>query len=309
MNKLISIICPIYNSDLYLKECLDSILHQSYINFELILIDDGSTDRSGKICDEYAAKDNRISVIHQTNSGQSAARNKGIDIASGEYITFLDADDWIDSETISHNISILNENPQIDFIQYPISKKVQQRKGSCITTIEERFRKWLIEHSITNYVCDKIFRRDIFLNLRFKENMYYEDRYLMCSILAKSNKIYFSDYGMYHYRTHAAQTTQKPYSPFVLQSLITADLNIVKHIVPYPSLYNVLIERYSNCLHYFNIIQKHQWQLEQTLKDELQENIPTWKHILSSQVPIGIKIRCIGAKLLGVTNYVQYIRY
>lgn len=114
---------------------------------------------------------------------------------------------------------------------------------------------------------------------------------------------------MYHYRTHAAQTTQKPYSQFVLQSLITADLNIVKNIAYYPSLQNVLIERYSNCLHYYNIMQKHQWQLDQILKDELQENIPTWKHIISSQVPIGIKIRCIGAKLLGVKNYVQHIRY
>ena len=309
MNKLISIICPIYNTELYLKECLNSILCQSYTNFELILIDDGSTDNSGIICDEYATKDKRIIVIHQTNKGLSASRNRGLEIASGEFITFIDSDDWIDPNTLRDNLSIFNDNPQINFLQYPISNKKQYKNGPIHTTTEKHYYFWLVEHSITNYVCNKLFCRDIFQGLRFKENMYFEDRYLMCSILKKSNGIYFSNKGMYHYRTHATQITKKPYSQFVLQSLITADLNIVKNIAYYPSLQNVLIERYSNCLHYYNIMQKHQWQLDQILKDKLQENIPTWKHIISSQVPIGIKIRCIGAKLLGVKNYVQHIRY
>ena len=125
MNKLISIICPIYNTELYLKECLNSILCQSYTNFELILIDDGSTDNSGIICDEYATKDKRIIVIHQTNKGLSASRNKGLEIASGEFITFIDSDDWIDPNTLRDNLSIFNDNPQINFLQYPISNKKQ----------------------------------------------------------------------------------------------------------------------------------------------------------------------------------------
>ena len=139
--------------------------------------------------------------------------------------------------------------------------------------------------------------------------MYFEDRYLMCSILTQSNGIYFSNKGLYHYRTHSAQTTQRPYSQFVLQSLITADLNIVKNTVYYPSLLNIKIERYSNCLHYSNIIQKNNWELDKTIITKLQENIPTWKQIISAKVPIGIKIRCILTKLLGVKNYVQYIQY
>ena len=92
----ISIIVPVYNAEKYLRRCIDSILSQSLTDFELILIDDGSTDRSPLICDEYATRDKRIRLIHKKNDGVSAARNDGIDIAQGEFITFVDSDDWVD---------------------------------------------------------------------------------------------------------------------------------------------------------------------------------------------------------------------
>ena len=92
---LISVIVPIYQVEAYLEECLDSILNQTYRQLEIILIDDGSTDRCGEICDRYASRDSRIKVIHQTNQGLSAARNAGMDIAIGEYISFIDSDDYI----------------------------------------------------------------------------------------------------------------------------------------------------------------------------------------------------------------------
>ena len=95
---LISIIVPVYNVEYYLHECLESLVNQTYFNLEIILIDDGSKDASGKICDEYAAKDSRIVVVHQENAGVSQARNCGIEMASGEYIMFVDSDDWVDSD-------------------------------------------------------------------------------------------------------------------------------------------------------------------------------------------------------------------
>lgn len=91
---LISVIVPVYNVEKYLPECVESIISQTYDNLEVILIDDGSTDRSGKICDEFAEKDSRIVVIHQKNSGVSAARNRGLDLCRGEYISFVDSDDY-----------------------------------------------------------------------------------------------------------------------------------------------------------------------------------------------------------------------
>ena len=93
---LISVIVPIYGVEKYLEQCLDSILNQTYRQLEIILIDDGSTDRCGEICDRYASRDSRIKVIHQTNQGLSAARNVGMDMATGEYISFIDSDDYID---------------------------------------------------------------------------------------------------------------------------------------------------------------------------------------------------------------------
>ena len=93
---LISIIVPVYNVEKYIHECVDSIINQTYKNIEIILVDDGSPDNCGKICDEYAKKDNRIKVIHKPNGGLSDARNHGIDVANGEWLMFIDSDDWIE---------------------------------------------------------------------------------------------------------------------------------------------------------------------------------------------------------------------
>lgn len=98
---MISVIIPVYNVETYLKQCVNSVLEQTYQHYEVILVDDGATDNSGQICDDYAALDDRISVIHKTNSGLSDARNAGLDVAKGEYIYFLDSDDWIEKETLA----------------------------------------------------------------------------------------------------------------------------------------------------------------------------------------------------------------
>lgn len=100
MNDLISLIVPIYNVEKYLDKCIDTIINQTYSNIEIILVDDGSTDASGEICDKWKKKDNRITVIHKLNGGLSSARNAGIDIATGKYIGFIDSDDYIDLEMI-----------------------------------------------------------------------------------------------------------------------------------------------------------------------------------------------------------------
>ena len=97
---MVSVIVPVYNIEPYLRKCLDSVLGQTYRNLEILVIDDGSTDASGTICDEYKSSDSRIRVLHQINKGLSEARNSGIDIATGDYILFVDGDDWIESNTV-----------------------------------------------------------------------------------------------------------------------------------------------------------------------------------------------------------------
>ena len=98
MNELISVIIPVYNVEQYVESCLNSVIDQSYTNLEIILVDDGSTDRSGEICGQYALKDSRIKVIHEENAGLGEARNRGLRIASGDYICFVDSDDWIEED-------------------------------------------------------------------------------------------------------------------------------------------------------------------------------------------------------------------
>ena len=112
----ISVIVPVYNTEKYLNRCIDSILAQTFTDFELLLIDDGSTDCSGKICDEYAAKDSRVRVFHKENGGVSSARNMGLDNAQGEWITFVDSDDWVHEDFLKKRLALaLNDNADIAY--------------------------------------------------------------------------------------------------------------------------------------------------------------------------------------------------
>lgn len=118
-NLKLSIIIPVYNVEKYLSKCLESIVNQTYNNLDIIIIDDGSTDSSGKICDEYSKIDKRIKIFHQTNQGVSAARNKGIDLATGEYLTFIDSDDWIEKDYFEKAVEYLNKfNPVVMINNY-----------------------------------------------------------------------------------------------------------------------------------------------------------------------------------------------
>ena len=109
MENLISVIVPVYNVEKYLDKCINSLINQSYNNLEIILIDDGSTDNCGEICDKYALKDNRIKVIHKKNEGLSAARNLGISISKGDYIIFIDSDDWVDKEILLKLLNLIKK--------------------------------------------------------------------------------------------------------------------------------------------------------------------------------------------------------
>ena len=116
--KTVSVIVPIYNVEPYLRECLDRVCGQAYENMQIILIDDGSTDGSGLICDQYAEKDNRVTVVHQKNRGLVAARKKGIELATGKYITFVDGDDWIDEGGIEKIVSFISDDQNVDVLAF-----------------------------------------------------------------------------------------------------------------------------------------------------------------------------------------------
>lgn len=147
--KLISVIVPVYKAERYLGECVDSILNQTYESFELILVDDGSPDNSGKICDEYAKKDERVKVIHKENGGVSSARNTGIDNAAGEYIAFVDSDDTVDKQYLELMCNKLEEtNSDLCFCHFNIFDE-----NSCKEYIEQIPKYQIVDFEDEEFIC------------------------------------------------------------------------------------------------------------------------------------------------------------
>lgn len=190
-----SIIVPVYNVEKYLNECIDSILAQTFTDFELILIDDGSTDQSGKICDGYANKDNRVVVIHKANGGQSTARNRGIDAAGGEFAVFLDSDDFIND--INFLSDIKNKiTPYTDIIAFRYQKYYGDRSDECgISLPEDNFsnKTELLKSLVSKdaFFCScwsKCTRMSILKdnNIRFDENLCCEDMDWYYNVVSKA---------------------------------------------------------------------------------------------------------------------------
>lgn len=171
-NPKISVIVPVYNAEKYLQRCIDSILNQTFPNFELLLIDDGSKDQSGEICDEYAKKDSRVKVFHKENGGVSSARNVGIDNAVGEYICFCDSDDWVEKTWLLSFFERMCDNDMLitSFNIYENEKRVEFK--SFVSLSDKRLIIKELEHEgISGYLWCKCFKKSIIntYNIRFNE--------------------------------------------------------------------------------------------------------------------------------------------
>lgn len=208
LNKKVSIIVAIYNIEEYIEECINSLLNQTYENIEIILVDDGSTDKSGAICDKYASAPQNIKVIHKKNRGLSEARNIGILEATGEYITFVDGDDWVDKTAIRTLVWLLEEN-KAD-VSSIIRNGHQFSSGEVIIGDGKR----MLLHML-NTVCfeswGKLYKKSLFDNIKFPEGKICEDLYSLPSIMLKSNKIVVYHKGLYYYRKREDSITSMMY--------------------------------------------------------------------------------------------------
>lgn len=214
---MISVIVPVYNVEKYLEACINSVINQTYQDWELILVNDGSTDSSMTICQKFAHSDSRIKIFSQENKGQAAARNFGLQQATRLYVTFLDADDEIASNTLQDNLAILKTNPQIDCLQYPTymdyGTEQQFIRSSKQQLIDSDFyERWLNDKYISWIVCDKIFKTSIFDRLRFTEGIIYEDNLLIANLLERINNIYISTEGLYYYYLRENSTMTSSHS-------------------------------------------------------------------------------------------------
>lgn len=201
---LISVIVPVYNVEEYLKRSVDSIINQTYINLEIILVNDGSTDNSLEICDAYASIDHRIVVINKKNGGLSDARNAALDIAKGEYITYVDSDDYIAKDYIEYLYCLLKEN-NAD-ISMCACKKVYEgeeldecrEKVECFSS-KEALESLLYQKKFTACAYCKLYKRNMFEQIRYPKGMHYEDLAIIYKLLDVASRVVIGKKQKYYY--------------------------------------------------------------------------------------------------------------
>lgn len=227
-NPLISVIVPVYNVEKYLPRCVDSIWGQTYTNLEIILVDDGSPDSCGRICDEYAAKDNRIKVIHKKNGGLSDARNAGIDIAQGEYITFVDSDDWIITNYIETLYKLVEKyqckigigcyrafHEEENFL--PIQHGIIEKLFNCIEGIEKMFYQEMYDVA----AWGKIYHHSLFATgIRYPFGLLFEDIPTTYRLFLKADNVAFTNHIIYNYLLRGNSIEGQPFNVKKLDSAV-----------------------------------------------------------------------------------------
>lgn len=202
---LVSVIIPVYNARPYIKECIESILCQSFVDIEVILVDDGSNDGSGEICDEYLQKDSRVIVIHQKNCGVSVARNKGLTVSKGKYILFVDSDDWVDKDYIQVLLkNMTNGGLSVCNIAMVGKNSPQSKNKTCILSKEEAQISVFSSIGMQGYPVNKMFDRALIL----KHRIFFDEDIKICEdelfvinyIKNTNNNIVWNDSAPYHYR-------------------------------------------------------------------------------------------------------------
>lgn len=217
----ISIIIPIYNVEQYLSQCLDSVIHQTYKNLEIILINDGSTDNSGKICNEYAKMDNRIRVFHKKNEGVSSARNMGLNNCTGDFIGFVDPDDFIEynmyeilyNEQQRTNADIIWCNYSL---YYSLNKQILGEINSNISynllNINEKndfYSDLFYKYKMKAYLWNKLYKKEIFSYIKFPYKKNFEDLFIFVYLMSQANKISFINKNLYYYRQRDSSICHK----------------------------------------------------------------------------------------------------
>lgn len=288
----ITIITPVYNCEKYLSECIDSVRNQTYTNWELILVNDGSNDNSLSLIELYAQNDTRIKYISQNNQGQATARNKALEVSSGDLITFLDADDYYYKDnTLEECVRIFKDDRKIDCVQIPVKQNnlVRNKLSTLLTEKKTFYDFWINKNKVlSNYLCDKIFKKQIWDNIRLPQGLIFEDRYIFPSLLERINSIKLTDKGGYFYRTHENQTVRREVDHYFIVCSLKANQQILEHSFRYN--HSAYIRIYSECIHLCKMA-------KESIK--LPKYMLSIKETFQTTVPVGLKIQMLKA-ILGV---------
>ena len=245
MNYKISIIVPVYNVEKYLNKCVNSILNQTYKNIEVILVDDGSPDNCGKICNDYAEKDNRVKVIHKKNGGLSDARNVGIKIANGDYLGFVDSDDWIEPQmyqrlienAVKYNadisvggvVDLIEENGKFEQVKTTLDGKVV----NYVLSKKEAMKKYFLGSWAA---WDKLYKRSIFDNIEYPVGIINEDEAIVLKQLDRCSRVCYTNEVFYNYvhRAGVSSITQENFSKkkLVVVDICKKNLDFIKKYYP-----------------------------------------------------------------------------
>jgi glycosyltransferase involved in cell wall biosynthesis len=316
---LISVVIAVYNIEDYVDLCINSIVNQTYLNLEIIIIDDGSNDRSGLICDRWQRVDSRVRVIHQNNKGLSHARNKGIEYSNGEYITFIDGDDSISVKMIEllfdctqqyeADIACCGIKNEYQTSMTKEKKRRQKKKNSLVITWDskEAIRKMLLMDCITNSAWGKLYKKNLFVDVRYPVGVNYEDLATTYKLMMRANKIAYlgDELYQYNYRYNSIQNERFERKCFdEIDMAIDSNCNILTR---YPELEIECINRLvSSCFHVLfrwcecneSVDVYTRSRINEVVSIIRQERI---KCIISSRVSLKVKMGCI-CSYLGVNN-------
>lgn len=267
MNDKISVIVPVYNSEDFLCTCIESIRSQEYQNWEAILVDDGSTDHSGAIAEEYAHQDSRITVIHKGNGGVSSARNTGLDTATGTYILFLDSDDELLPGCMNALLQAAEQH-HADIVAGKAAGEGVSSNSKILWDGEEALRHCLMDNPITYTVWAKLFRRTYIGDTRFQADIHInEDSYFIFLLLCKQPIFIGIPEEIYRYRVHDKSASRAAFSDKFFDILRVSDkkYNTILEEYPHLSAYaeNMRLKARMNMLHILALRTKNEYQNEE----------------------------------------------
>ena len=309
MNFLISIIVPIYNVDKYLEECIESLKNQTYKNLEIILINDGSTDESVKICEKYKEKDNRIVFINKNNGGAASAKNEGLKMATGDYIAFVDSDDFIELDMIEYMVNTIKKYNS-DIVQCSFTNLYKNtEKFKQDTIVEQKISsKDFLELFLTKWdsslFWNKLFKREVIENVFFKEGRCIDDEFFTYKCVINSKNIVTSNKIVYNYRMRKSGVMKSESS----QKQILKDrvdylyerYELVRKI--YKDLDKSFLE---HLLTYYLIISKD-YYVDEKLLDYMKNNLKSIKgKIITSNIDIRIKMQILKFMMTKSDKYIQ----
>lgn len=285
MNK-ISVIIPIYNVEDYLPQCLDSVLEQTHQNLEIILVNDGSTDSCGEICDGYANKDSRIKVIHKENGGLSDARNAGIKIANGEFIAFIDSDDWISPNFCEILLKTALQNKaeivECGFAKFENDNEINLEKSSeksekFVYNTEEAV-ELLMKETLKQMACNKLFKRDIIKNIFFEKNRKHEDEFWTYQIFGNANQIVKINKVLYFYRQHSQSIMGINYSISRLDGLLALEKRIHFMAEKFPDSKDLALKIFcfASMYHYQKIAKNPEIDFDEKHRKEILKNVKNY---------------------------------